>query len=406
MSKAIEKKEKKICVITGSRCEYGLLYWLLKEIEEHPLLSLQLVATGMHLSPEFGSTYQQIVADGFSIDAKVEMLLSSDTAVGISKSMGLGMISFADVFERLQPNWVVVLGDRFEIFAAASAAFVARIPIVHVHGGELTLGAYDDGFRHSITKMAYLHFTATPEYAQRVMQLGEDPKRIFCVGPCFLDALRYSTFFDKPALEKRLGLRFQARIVLVTYHPETLGKGETEKAFSALLAALANFSDTTIIFTQANADTDGRIIHALISRFCKKHEGYAYSFNTLGQQVYLSLLKQVDLVMGNSSSGVIEAPYFKVPSVNIGDRQKGRIKPASVIDCAPDTAAILQAIQQAQSDAHQKKMTMLRLPYSKGKVAKKIVDKIAFCEVSDHKTFYDMPLINNACAKTITQDEG
>lgn len=382
---------KKIAVVTGARSEYGLLSHLLKQLRDDSAFCLQLIATGMHLSPEFGLTYQQIINDGFTIDEKVEMLLSSDSAVGITKSIGLGVIGFADAFARLAPDMLILLGDRFETLAAAQAALIAKIPIAHIHGGELSLGAVDDSIRHSISKMSTLHFVACEEYRRRVIQLGEHPERVFNTGAMVLDAVADLPLLSKAQLADDLGIRFRQKNFLITYHPETLGALSSEKAFAELLTAVASFTDTTLIFTEANADADGRIINRMLKTFCAEHE-HAYCFEALGQQRYLSLLSHVDVMMGNSSSGIIEGPYFQVPTVNMGDRQTGRIHPDSVINCQINAQAIIAAIEQAMSQAHQQKMETMSLPYGKGKVAHKIIEALKKIDLIGHspKQFYDM----------------
>lgn len=338
---------RKICIVTGSRAEYGLLYWLMKEIQADPALQLQIIATGMHLSPEFGSTYQVIEADGFTIDAKVEMLLSSDTAVGIAKSMGLGVIGMADALERLRPDILVVLGDRFEILAAVQAALVARIPVAHIAGGDTTEGAFDEAIRHSITKMSHLHFVTNEDAARRVRQLGENPDYIFNVGSPGLDNIARLKLLDRQALEKSLDFSFRGKNLLVTFHPVTLETQPAEIQFRELLAALdGSGQNVGIIFTKPNADTDGRVIAQLMDEFVATHPN-ARAYVSLGQLRYLSAMSQVDAVVGNSSSGLYEAPSFCKPTVNIGDRQKGRLQAASVINCAPTHDEIEKAIVRA-----------------------------------------------------------
>lgn len=341
------KQMRKICVVTGSRAEYGLLYWLMKEIQDDPDLLLQTVVTGMHLSPEFGLTYKVIEADGFAIDAKVEMLLSSDTPVGIAKSMGLGVIGFADALDRLRPDILVLLGDRYEIFAVAQAALVARIPIAHIAGGDVTEGAFDEAIRHSITKMSHLHFVTNEAAARRVRQLGENPEHIFNVGSPGLDYIKRLTLLSRQELEEVLDFRFREKNLLVTFHPATLEATSAEAQFQALLTALDQFGENVgIIFTKPNADTDGRAIIRLMDGYAASH-AHARVYNSLGQVRYLSAMSQVDAVVGNSSSGLYEAPSFGKPTVNIGDRQKGRLQAASVINCGQDASAIEKAILQA-----------------------------------------------------------
>jgi GDP/UDP-N,N'-diacetylbacillosamine 2-epimerase (hydrolysing) len=369
--------KRRICVITGSRAEYGLLYWLMKEIQASPGMELQLAVTGMHLSPEFGLTYRTIEEDGFRIDAKVEMLLSSDTPVGIAKSIGLGTIGFADAFERLKPDIVVVLGDRFEIFSATQAALVARIPVAHLHGGETTEGAIDEAFRHAITKMSHLHFTATEEYRARVIQLGEDPGRVFNVGAAGMDNLRRLKLLSRTELEETLGFRLGEKNLLVTFHPVTLENDTAGHQVGELLAALDELADTHLIFTLPNADTGGRIIRAMIQDYVAGRQARTACFDSLGQLRYLSVMQCVHAVVGNSSSGLIEAPSFRIGTINIGDRQKGRVKAASVIDCEPQREAIGQALRKLFSREFQESLRLVTNPYDQGLVATKVVQVLA-----------------------------
>ncbi len=360
---------RRVCVVTGSRAEYGLLYWLLKGLRDDPAFELQLVATGMHLAPEFGLTYRAIEQDGFRIDAKVEMLLSSDTAVGIAKSMGLGVIGFADAFDRLRPDLLVLLGDRFEIFAAAQAALVARIPIAHIGGGDTTEGAYDEALRHGITKMAHLHFVTNEDSARRVRQMGEDPHSVFVVGSTGIDNIVRLPRLDRAALEASLGWRLRDRNLLVTFHPVTLSEHSAADQFRELLAALETFGeDVGILFTLPNADNEGRSLIAMVEEFVANRP-WTRAFASLGQQRYLSAMALVDAVVGNSSSGLYEAPSFHKPTVNIGERQKGRLKAASVIDCAPRRDAIVAAIRAAFALDCSKVVN----PYGRGDASEKIL---------------------------------
>lgn len=336
--------ERKICIVTGSRAEYGLLYWLMKEIQADPDLQLQIVATGMHLSPEFGLTYKVIEEDGFILDAKVEMLLASDTPIGIAKSMGLGVIGFADTLGLLRPDILVLLGDRYEILAAAQAAMVARIPIAHIAGGDVTEGAFDEAIRHCITKMAHLHFVTNEISARRVRQLGENPEYIFNIGSPGLDCIKRIKLIGRSELEKTLDFKFMEKNLLVTFHPVTLETQPAETQFQELLTALDNLGENIgIIFTKPNADTGGRAIIRLLDSYVATHPN-ARAFTSLGQARYLSVMSQVDAVVGNSSSGLYEAPSFGKPTVNIGDRQKGRLQASSVINCAQEAGAITEAI--------------------------------------------------------------
>ena len=309
---------KRICVVTGTRAEYGLLYWLIKEVQADPALELQLIATGMHLSPEFGLTYQEIERE-FRIDKKIEMLLSSDSPIGISKSMGLAQISFAEAYAELQPDLIVLLGDRYEIFAAASAAMIARIPIAHLHGGETTEGAFDEAMRHSITKMSHLHFTATEEYRKRVIQLGEAPGRVFNVGGMGIENIERLPLLNKQELEQAIGFKLAEKNLLVTFHPVTWENATARQQFAELLAALDELQHTHIIFTKANSDTGGRVINQMIDDYVAENNHKAVTFTSLGQLRYLSALQFVDAMVGNSSSGLAEAPSFQIGTINIGE---------------------------------------------------------------------------------------
>lgn len=367
--------KRKICVVTGTRAEYGLLRWVIDGIGKSPVLELQLIATGMHLSPEFGLTVKEIEADGHRIDRKVEMLLSSDTPVGITKSMGLGMIGFADAFAELQPDLLLVLGDRFEIFAAVSAALIARIPSAHIHGGELTEGAFDDAIRHSITKMAQLHFVAAEEYRQRVIQMGEHPDRVFLVGGLGVDAIKRTKLFSREELEASLDFKLGQRNLLITFHPVTLEHNTSAHQMGELLAALDELEDTHLIFTMPNADTDGRVMLRMVEEFCAMRT-HAKAFTSLGQQRYFSCIQHCDGVVGNSSSGLAEVPSFKKGTVNIGDRQKGRLRAASVIDCAPERGLIMEAMQQILEPEFRINLGTTSNPYGDGSASDRIITLI------------------------------
>ncbi|MCL6589526.1 MAG: UDP-N-acetylglucosamine 2-epimerase (hydrolyzing) [Firmicutes bacterium] len=365
---------RKIAVVTGSRAEYGLLYPLLKRIQGCGEFHLDLIVTGMHLSPEFGLTYQQIEADGFTIAEKVEMLLSSDSEVGITKSIGLGVIGFADTLNRIKPDLIIILGDRFESFAAAISAFIARIPIAHVHGGEVTEGAIDDAIRHSITKMSSLHFVATAEYQRRVIQLGEEPDRVFNVGALGLDNIKNSTLLTKKELEDALDFKLTDETILVTFHPVTLENNTAASQFRELLLAIDCFPNLRVIFTRPNADPDGRVIIKLTDEYVRQNHNKAIAITSMGQQKYLSTLKYVSMVAGNSSSGIIEAPSFGIPTVNIGDRQKGRVRAESVINCLPYKESIVKAIKQAFDPGFRLKCQQVINPYGDGNAAVKIME--------------------------------
>lgn len=385
---------RKICVVTGTRAEFGLLRWLMEEIRQHPALELQVAVTGAHLSPEFGSTYQEIEAAGFFIDAKVEMLLSADTNTAVTKSMGLGVIGFADAYERLKPDVVVVLGDRFEIFAAASAALIAGIPVAHLHGGETTEGAFDEAIRHSITKMSHLHFVAAEEYRNRVIQLGEPPERVFNVGGMGIDAIKRIELLSRKELEKSIDFGLGNKNLLITFHPVTLEKeGSSTEQMNALLSALAELEQTHLIFTMPNADTGGRELTRMVREFVNSHDN-ASMYTSLGQLRYFSCLAQIDGVIGNSSSGLLEAPAFQIGTVNIGDRQKGRLKAESVIDCEPTKAAILEAIERLYSPTFKGSLDTVANPYGNGGASKAIVRILAEYPLENllKKSFYNLPV--------------
>ena len=381
----------KVCIVTGTRAEYGLLYWLMKEIKNDKDLKLQIIATGMHLSPEFGLTYKEIEKE-FKIDKKIEILLSSDTPTGISKSMGLVQISFAEAYEELKPDFIVLLGDRFEIFSAATVALVRKIPVVHIHGGEITEGAFDDAFRHSITKMSYLHFTSTKEYRKRVIQLGEEPDRVFNIGAVGLENIHRLKLLSKEEFEKSINFKLNKKNILVTFHPVTLEDSTAKEQFLELLKAIDELEDTNIIFTKANADTDGRIINQMIDDYVEKNKNKAITFTSLGQLRYLSAMKYVDVVVGNSSSGIIEVPSFKIGTINIGDRQKGRIKAKSVIDCNPTKKEIKKAFEKLYSKEFQELLKHVKNPYEKEKYpSKKIVEILKSSDVKNlKKSFFDI----------------
>ena len=383
--------KRKICVVTGTRAEYGLLYWLMKEIEADSELELQLIVTGMHLSPEFGLTYKEIEKE-FKIDKKIEMLLSSDTSMGISKSMGLAQISFAEAYEELKPDILVVLGDRYEIFSAVSTAMIARIPIIHLHGGETTEGAFDEAIRHSITKMSHLHFVATGEYRKRVIQLGEEPKRVFNVGGMGIENIKRLKLLSKEEFEKSINFKLNKKNILVTFHPVTLENTTAKDQFSELLEVIDELKDTNIIFTKANSDTDGRIINKMIDEYVAKNSHKSVAFTSLGQLRYLSALQYMDAVVGNSSSGLAEAPSFKIGTINIGDRQKGRIKADSVIDCEPNKEDILKAFTKLYSKEFQDVLIKTQNPYGDGCASAKIIEVLKNIDLRHllKKSFFDI----------------
>jgi GDP/UDP-N,N'-diacetylbacillosamine 2-epimerase (hydrolysing) len=383
---------RKICVVTGTRADYGLLRWVMQGIKDDPRLRLQVIATGMHLSPEFGLTYRDIEQDGFCIDHKVEMLTSSDTPVGIAKSMGLGMIGCADVLRALAPDLVLVLGDRFEILAAVAAALVARLPVAHLHGGETTEGAFDESIRHSITKMSHLHFVAAEEYRRRVIQLGERPDRVHLVGGLGIDNILKLRLLDRAALEASLDFKLGAKNLLVTFHPVTLETASSQVQMAELLAALDLLRDTHLIFTLPNADTDSRILIEMVQQYVATRPN-ARAYVSLGQLRYLSCVAQVDGVVGNSSSGLTEVPTLRKGTVNIGERQRGRLQAQSVIDCDPTRQSIGGAIGRLYSEDFQRALAGARNPYGEGGASDKVIAVLRDCELEGltKKAFFDMP---------------
>lgn len=382
--------KRRVAVFTGTRAEYGLLYWLMKDIQASEALALQVIVSGMHLSPEFGGTWQQIVADGFPVDAKVEMLLSSDTPVGVVKSMGLGMIGFADALDRLRPDQLLVLGDRFEALAVVQAALVMSIPVVHLHGGEITEGAYDNTIRHAITKMASLHFTAAEPYRQRVIQMGEAPDTVFNVGAVGLDHLRRSTSMGLDELSRSLGFKLRQPYFLVTYHPVTLAAEDPEISVRAMLAALDRFPGHQVVLTYPNADNGGRVIIPVLEDHALKQPDRVLVVPSLGFRRYLSALSGAAAMVGNSSSGIIEAPAFGVPTVNLGARQLGRLAADSVLHCAPTETAIAEAITTAVLPDFAARCKSVVNPYGQGDAAGRIVRVLETHVGRLTKHFHDM----------------
>jgi len=384
--------KKKVCVVTGCRSEYGLLLPLLDKIRAGRHFQLQIVATGTHLSSDFGSTYKLIEKDGFKINRKVRLPLSDDSEAGITKAVGSGIAGFSSAFAGLRPDLVIFLGDRFEIFSAAAAAFLSRIPIAHIHGGELTEGSIDDGLRHAITKFSVLHFCSTGTYKKRLIQLGEDPASVFKVGALGIDNIRNLKLLDRPQLENKLNFRFGKRSVLVTFYPPTAEVNSAAGQFRELLAALDRIKDLNVIFTKPAADINARVISKLIDEYVSRRPGKAAGFINLGQLMYLSVMKHVDAVVGNSSSGIIEAPSLGKPTVNIGDRQKGRVAAKSVINCAPLSGSIVKALKTAFSPRFNSLCSRVKNPYGRGRAAEKIYkilkEKLKH-PVNINKTFYD-----------------
>jgi len=381
--------KKKICIVTGTRAEYGLLNPLMNLIKKDRSFELQIVVTAMHLSPEFGMTVSEIQKDGFKINEKIEMLLSADTDTAVVKAMGLAMITAADVFNRLKPDILIVLGDRFEMLALVTSAYLMNIPIAHIAGGETTEGAFDEGIRHSITKMSSLHFAATEVYRKRIIQLGENPKSVFNVGALGLDNIQQMKLLSQKELEKDLKLSFENKAALITFHPVTISHESPGKQFVKVLNALDKFPQLTLIFTMPNSDTGGREISDMINKFISARDN-AYAFTNLGQKRYLSALSNVDLVIGNSSSGIVEVPFMGIPTVNIGDRQKGRLMGASIINVKCEERSITAGIKIALNK--KRKTNKIKTPFGNGTAAKQIVSIIKknINNISTKKTFHDI----------------
>lgn len=386
--------KRRVAVFTGTRAEYGLLYWLMKDIQASDKLELSVIVSAMHLSPEFGETWRQIEADGFPVDAKVEMLLSSDTPVGVVKSMGLGTIGYADALDRIRPDILVILGDRFEALAIVQAALVLRIPVAHLHGGEITEGAYDDAIRHAITKMSNLHFTAAEPYRQRVIQMGEAPETVFNVGAIGLDHLVRDVPMDLDALSASLGFELRKPYFLVTYHPVTLADEAPEVSFRSILSALDQYNEYQIILTYPNADNGGRAIIPILEQYASERPDRVVSIPSLGFRRYLSALSHASAMVGNSSSGIIEAPAFGKPTVNVGVRQLGRLAAESVIHCAPDQIEIVRAIDLALSQEFKDRSRKARNPYGQGNAAAQIVQTLEQHAGPFIKHFHDLGIRN------------
>lgn len=384
--------KKKICILTATRAEYGLLKPIIIKLINVPEFDVRVVATGAHLSPEFGLTYKEIEQDSINIDKKIEILLSADTPSAISKSMGLAMMGFADYFAQLEPDLLLVLGDRYETLAVCCAAMNQKIPIAHLYGGETTEGAVDDNIRHAISKLSYLHFTSTEVYRNRVIQLGEQPGRVFCVGAIGIENILKEKLLSKFELEKSINFELDRPYAVVTFHPVTLGDSNSSTQFQALLDSCKLHKNMKFIFSKANADANGRIINQLIEKFVKENNN-SIVFSSLGMLRYLSSIKYSSMVMGNSSSGLIEAPSFGVPTINIGHRQKGRLQAESVINCEPTTKEISKAITLALNKEFMDKTHQTINPYGDGNTSEKIVDVIKDFILNDtimlRKEFYD-----------------
>lgn len=381
---------RKVAVFTGTRAEYGLLYWLMKDIQASGQLELQVIAGAMHFSPEFGSTWEQIERDGFTIDAKIEMLLSSDSPVGVVKSMGLGTIGFADALDRLRPDILVVLGDRFEALAIVQSALIMRIPVAHLHGGEITEGAYDDAIRHAITKMSDLHFVAAEPYRRRVIQMGEDPSKVFNVGAIGLDHLMRSDRMSLEDLSSSLGFELKRPYLLVTYHPVTLLEEDPKESFTALLEALDEFPDHQVILTYPNADNGGRAIIPLLEQYAQRHPERVLAIPSLGFKRYLSAVSMATAVVGNSSSGIIEVPSFGVPTVNIGARQQGRLAANSVLHCNASRTDISQTLRRVLDDDFRASCANIENPYGQGNATHDILHHLEQLDVISPKHFHDL----------------
>jgi UDP-N-acetylglucosamine 2-epimerase (non-hydrolysing)/GDP/UDP-N,N'-diacetylbacillosamine 2-epimerase (hydrolysing) len=383
---------RKICVITGTRAEYGLLSRLMKLIQNDDTTELQIVVTNMHLSAEYGNTYKEIENDGFVINKKVPMDTSSDTANAIVKSMGQAQIGFADAFEDLHPDLIIILGDRYEMLAAASAALLFKIPIAHLYGGEVTEGAYDDSIRHAITKMSFLHFTSTEEYKKRVIQLGENPKNVVCVGSLGVENCKKITLMQKSDLEKNLNFELNNQTILVTYHPVTLENNTAESQITDLLSTLEELKNIRILFTFPNSDTGGKIIIEKIKSFVETHKDRSIAIPSLGMLKYLSTLQYVGAVVGNSSSGIVEVPSFGIPTLNIGDRQKGRTCATSILNCKSNKQSIEKGLELVLSKEMVETSKTTSNPYEKDDTATQIFSVISTCslENSIQKSFYNI----------------
>jgi GDP/UDP-N,N'-diacetylbacillosamine 2-epimerase (hydrolysing) len=382
---------RKICVVTSSRADYGLLRWVMQGIKDDPQLHLQIIATGMHLSSTFGNTYKAIEDDGFSIDACVEILSAPNTPKDISKSMALAISGVTDAILDLHPDLLVVLGDRYEIFAATAAALVSRIPVAHLHGGEVTTGAFDESLRHSITKMSQLHFVATDEYRNRVIQLGENPENVFLVGGLGVDSIKKMKLISRADLESSLGFEFGEQSLLITFHPPTLDSESPEHQMRELLSALSTLRNTTLIFTMPNADTGSVNLTKMLRDFVETNKN-AKMFSALGQQNYFSCIAQVDGVVGNSSSGLTEVPSFKKGTINIGDRQLGRLQATSVINCLPSENHIKAALERLFSPEFKENLLKTFNPYGEGGASLKIVSILKEVSLDGiiKKPFYDI----------------
>lgn len=385
---------RKICVVTGTRAEYGLLSRLMRMIKDSPETQLQIIATNMHLSPKYGNTYQEIERDGFTIDCKIPIIdvNDKDDAVTTVKSMAKALSGFADAYYELKPDMVVVLGDRYEILAAATAALIERIPIAHIHGGEVTEGAFDDAIRHSITKMSQLHFASTEAYRQRIIQLGEQPDRVFYTGAVGVENVKRLPLMSKEEIEKEIDFKIDENTILVTYHPVTLGNRTAKDDIDDFIAALEERKDLRVIFTMPNSDTGSQFIVDAVNGFVERNKSRAKAFKSLGVMRYLSVMKQVAAVVGNSSSGIVEVPSFGIPTLNIGDRQKGRIQAESTYNCLPDKDSVLKGLNHVLSKEFRDLASKVRNPYEKDNTAEEIFKVISTYPIEqlNQKHFYDL----------------
>jgi GDP/UDP-N,N'-diacetylbacillosamine 2-epimerase (hydrolysing) len=392
---------RKVCVYTSTRADYGLLRNLIQEIHTCPELDLQLLVSGTHLVPDQGMTIGEIREDGFKPDKCVDIDLSDDSPEGICRSMGIAISQYGNYFSRDNPDLVVVLGDRFEAFCCAAAAQVCGIPIAHIHGGEVTQGAIDEAFRHCITKMAHLHFPCCDEYRTRIIQMGECPEFVYNVGALGVENIRNLKLMEREELEMSIGFKLDKPFFLVTYHPETLEKDSAEQQFSQLLSALDQYPDHKVIFTGANADTGGKRINQLQNEYKEKQPDKCIVVSSLGYRRYLSAMRLCKAVVGNSSSGILEAPALKVPTINIGDRQKGRVRATSVIDCSPLKSQILASLKEISSNEFQSLLTIMENPFDKHGTSKQIKKMIKTADLTGimKKRYYDILTDKNPCEK-------
>ena len=383
---------RKICIVTGSRAEYGLLHNLMNKIKKNKDTKLQTIATCMHLLPKFGLTYKEIIKDGFKIDYKVKMPILSSKPKNITRATGIGMIGFSKAFNKLKPDLVVVLGDRFEILSATFAALSEKIPVAHIGGGESTVGAIDESIRHSVTKMSSWHFVSTDKYRNRVIQLGEQPSRVYLVGSLGVDRIKSTKLLSKSALEKKINFKLGKKTILATYHPVTLDKNSAEGDMKNMFRSLKKFKNIKVIFTLPNADSGSDSISKMIKKFSKTDKNKYKAFKSMGDVMYLSAMKYSDLVLGNSSSGIIEAPTLKKPSVNIGDRQTGRIKARSIIDCTAKQSSITLSINRALSVKFKKKIIKIKNPYELPQSSNKIFYILKKINIKNvlKKNFHDL----------------